>query len=141
MSAVKTVSLYSAFAAIATLVNLLTQEITSGLVRGDFEVQLAILAGTATGLISKYYLDARYIFESKADSTNQSAIEFARYALTGVGTTLLFWGFELGFDAYFETKSARYIGAIIGLTLGYYVKYQLDNHFVFGSKRTVHDSR
>lgn len=141
MNAFKIASLYSAFAALATLVNLISQEIALGVAMSagaSYAIQLAMLAGTAAGLATKYFLDARYIFKSQADTKQKSAREFLAYSLTGVATTLIFWGFELSFDAYFQTKLARYSGAAMGLTLGYCLKYQLDKQLVFVSKGTVH---
>lgn len=133
MTAVKITLLYSFFAVMATLVNLLTQEITSALVLASFELQAAIVMGTATGLITKYVLDKHFIFKYRSSSTRDSIQRFGVYSLTGVFTTLLFWGFEFGFDAYFDTKTGRYAGAIIGLAIGYGIKYHLDKRFVFNS--------
>jgi hypothetical protein len=49
----------------------------------------------------------------------------------GLFTTFIFWGFELGFNFLFESTPMRYLGAVIGLTIGYFVKYQLDLRYVF----------
>ncbi len=49
----------------------------------------------------------------------------------GVFTTLLFWGVEYSFIYFFATHTMRYIGAVIGLILGYGCKYLLDKKFVF----------
>jgi positive regulator of sigma E activity len=49
----------------------------------------------------------------------------------GVFTTLIFWLTEYAFHLVFLTDEMRYIGAILGLSVGYYVKYQLDKRFVF----------
>lgn len=133
--------LYVGFAVIATGVNLLTQEAVLAFLGGDFQLLLAIGAGTATGLVSKFFLDKRYIFLDQTGSKKDSLAKFMAYTLTGVGTTLVFWTFEFGFDAYFNSKTARYIGAIIGLSLGYGLKYQLDNHYVFSAIRTINDPR
>ena len=47
---------------------------------------------------------------------------FALYTLTGVATTLVFWGFEFGFDHIFASKAMRYLGAVIGLAIGYFMR-------------------
>ena len=49
----------------------------------------------------------------------------------GVFTTLIFWGFEITFDYIFNNENAKYAGAVIGLSIGYIVKYLLDKKFVF----------
>lgn len=133
MTPLNTALLYCIFAIIATVVNLLTQEASIFVIDVTFSLEIAIVAGTATGLISKYILDKRFIFRNKSTTTRDSLAKFSTYSLTGVFTTLLFWGFEFGFDSYFGTKFARYSGAIIGLAIGYGIKYRLDKRFVFNS--------
>ena len=54
----------------------------------------------------------------------------------GLVTTAIFWGFEFTFDAIYQTKEMRYVGGVIGLAIGYYVKYQLDKRFVFVAPQT-----
>ncbi len=49
----------------------------------------------------------------------------------GLVTTMIFWGFEYGFHLIFESKKMRYFGGIIGLAIGYFIKYHLDKRFVF----------
>jgi putative flippase GtrA len=133
MTALNTAMLYCIFAAIATLVNLLTQEASISLIKATYSLEIAIVAGTAAGLVSKYILDKRFIFRNKSTTARDSMAKFSAYSLTGVITTLLFWGFEFGFDSYFGTKFARYSGAVMGLAIGYGIKYQLDKRFVFNS--------
>jgi hypothetical protein len=48
--------------------------------------------------------------------------------------TAVFWAVEISFDALFEFAAARYVGAAVGLTLGYSLKYELDRRFVFVAK-------
>jgi preprotein translocase subunit SecA len=38
---------------------------------------------------------------------------------------------EFGFDFLFGTKLMRYVGGVIGLAIGYAIKYQLDKRYVF----------
>ena len=56
---------------------------------------------------------------------------FLLYALTGVVTTMVFWFSEIFFDIMFDFDSAKYVGAIIGLSIGYIAKYYLDKKYVF----------
>jgi putative flippase GtrA len=122
---------YSLLAVLATLINLSIQE---GVVRtydGSFAIYLAMALGTLAGLVSKYLLDKKTIFQFITTSHREDFIKFTLYGLTGVATTAIFWSFELGFDSLIGGKIARYIGAIIGLSIGYGVKYQLDKRYVF----------
>lgn len=122
---------YSFFAVIATLTNLAAQEVSVQLYTGIYSLYLAMLAGTFAGLVCKYQLDKYYIFRFKTNSAHENMRKFLVYGLTGVITTLLFWSFELSFEFWFGTKQARYLGAIIGLSIGYVVKYHLDKRYVF----------
>lgn len=137
MSPLKIAIHYTLFAAVATLVNLLTQELALALYQGSFALVAAMLAGTATGLVTKYMLDKLYIFNHVNRSPSEVIKNFSGYTLTGVFTTALFWVCELGFDALFATDSARITGAVLGLAAGYGIKYQLDKRFVFIPRDTA----
>jgi len=122
---------YSLFAVIATVVNLLVQELSLLLYSDRFALYMAILAGTLAGLYTKYLLDKRYIFRFQTEGLGEHGKHFLLYSFMGVFTTMIFWGMELGFEFVFETRLMRYIGAVLGLSIGYWVKYQLDKRFVF----------
>lgn len=128
--------LYCLFAAIATLVNLGTQELSTLVYSGYGSLGLAIIAGTGTGLVVKYWLDKRYIFKFQTENASHDGQVFVLYTAMGLITTAIFWGFEFGFDYYFQSKEMRYTGAVLGLSIGYISKYQLDKRFVFVSKET-----
>ena len=127
---------YAFFAAVATLTNLAAQETSSLLYSGIASIYLAMAAGTLAGLICKYLLDKKYIFAFETASTKANVKTFFAYTVTGVATTALFWGFELGSDSLFGGKTARYLGAVIGLAIGYGVKYRLDKRYVFLQQET-----
>ena len=126
-----TIILYVVFAIIATIVNLFTQEITSNLFHHQYEIIFSMFTGTLAGLIVKYLLDKTFIFKFETKSQQQDVTTFFFYSLMGVVTTLLFWVTEYTFDMWYETKTMRYVGAIIGLSIGYITKYYLDKKFVF----------
>jgi putative flippase GtrA len=125
------VTLYTVFAVIATLVNLLVQELSLLIYSDRFALYVAILAGTLAGLYTKFILDKRYIFRFQTEGLGEHGKHFLLYSLMGVFTTMIFWGMELSFDYFFQTKLMRYVGAVLGLSIGYWVKYQLDKRFVF----------
>lgn len=91
----------------------------------------SIGVGTFVGLLTKYVLDKKFIFKFQVKNLNQDTKTFIVYASMGLITTLIFLGFELGFDYFFKTKTMRYTGATLGLMIGYWVKYKLDKRFVF----------
>lgn len=123
--------IYTLLAVVATVFNIGSQDIVIRLYHGAYAVTLSILIGTGVGLVVKYFLDKHFIFRFKAQNAAHDAKTFALYTLMGVITTVIFWGFEYAFDAIFQTKELRYVGGVIGLAIGYWVKYRLDKRFVF----------
>ncbi|MCB1665588.1 MAG: GtrA family protein [Pseudomonadales bacterium] len=122
---------YSLFALLAIAANVLSQEASLLLYRGPGELWLSIPTGTAVGLVVKYVLDRKYIFRANTVPLAQDGRQFMAYTATGVITTCLFWGSEILFDQLFATREARYVGAVLGLSAGYLLKYRLDKRFVF----------
>lgn len=122
---------YSFFAAVATLINILFQYISLLIYSSTFGLYIAMFFGTLAGLTVKYILDKKYIFYHIPKDKKDDGKKFLLYSIMGVFTTIIFWGFELGFDAVFESETAKYIGAVLGLSIGYVVKYFLDKEFVF----------
>ncbi len=131
MSAARLAFLYAAFAAFATLVNLVTQHASLAAYDGAFGLWLAIGAGTLTGLVTKYLLDKRWIFADFDRGAAQHARKFSLYTLMGILTTAIFWGSEIAFHEIFGTAFWRDVGAVLGLAVGYTIKYRLDKQFVF----------
>lgn len=123
---------YTAFAIAATAVNIATQDVATAVYQGPYALWAGILAGTGTGLVTKYLLDRRWIFgEGRADLAEHS-VKFTLYTLMGVATTLVFWVTEWTFDRLSGGDELwRYTGAVLGLAVGYSVKYRLDKRFVF----------
>lgn len=124
--------LYSVGALLAIVVNIGTQEAVTWMLPTSFwPVVVSVVCGTGTGLVFKYVWDKTLIFGYRAESAGRGLRTFAGYSLTGLGTTAIFWSFEFGFDLVFGTKVMRYTGAVIGLLIGYVIKYQLDRRYVF----------
>ncbi|WP_336992895.1 GtrA family protein [Leucobacter sp. VD1] len=123
--------LYLLFAAIATATNLLAQAAVVRMLDGTWAVAAGVLVGTLAGLAVKYVLDRRYIFRFRSRSLSNNMRTVVMYTLFSVVTTVIFWGFEFGFDWIFGTEAARYTGAVIGLGIGYAAKYQLDRRYTF----------
>jgi len=122
---------YALFALLSTIVNIASQYLSFIVYDGFLSLYIAMFVGTLAGLVLKYILDKKYIFFHTPKSKKDDASKFMLYSLMGVFTTFIFWGFEIGFDYIYESESAKYIGAVIGLAIGYIVKYFLDKRFVF----------
>jgi putative flippase GtrA len=131
LAATKLTFSYSMFALIATLANIGAQDVLTRIYGGAFSILLSVLIGTGVGLVIKYILDKRYIFRFQTRNAVHDSQTFALYAIMGVVTTVIFWGFEFGFQYIFETKEMRYLGGVIGLAIGYVSKYHLDKRYVF----------
>ncbi|THC45642.1 GtrA family protein [Massilia sp. Mn16-1_5] len=127
----KLIIVYTLLALAATVVNIGTQDVVGRLYKGPFALALAMLIGTAIGLVIKYVLDKRYIFHFQACGIGHDSRTFALYTLMGLITTAMFWSVELGFEQLFGSRSMRYLGAVLGLGVGYVAKYHLDKRYVF----------
>ncbi|MBI1194392.1 MAG: GtrA family protein [Gammaproteobacteria bacterium] len=122
---------YTLFAILSTLANIVSQDVSINIYAGAYSVYLSMIVGTAVGLVVKYVLDKKFIFRFQVRDVAHDSQTFVLYTIMGVVTTVIFWGFELGFDHVFGSKEMRYVGAVLGLAIGYFIKYQLDKRFVF----------
>jgi len=129
--AIKIAVLYTLFAALSTGINIFCQMLSVWIYQGVYKVELSILVGTLSGLPLRYLLEKKYIFQFISKNIQHDGKLFILYSFMGVFTTLIFWLTEYAFHLVFLTDEMRYIGAILGLSVGYYVKYQLDKRFVF----------
>lgn len=128
---------YTIFAVISTLFNLLFQYL-SFLIYSDFAaLYVAMFMGTLAGLVAKYILDKKFIFYHTPINKKDDAKKFALYSLMGVFTTIIFWGTEIAFGTFSQDPNAKYLGAVIGLSIGYIIKYFLDKKYVFIHKEEI----
>ena len=122
---------YTIFALIATIANIGSQDLFLRWYHYHYAIVLSVLIGTIIGLLVKYWLDKRFIFRFQTSSVGEDSRLFTLYTLMGIVTTAIFWGFEFGFHYLFNTDFMRYTGGVLGLAIGYLMKYQLDKRFVF----------
>lgn len=130
MTGLQITALYAAFAALATLINLLVQNVVFFLYASEHAIYLAMPLGAVVGLVVKYVLDRTYIFAAKRSA---SGAEFFKYAATGGALTAVFFVFEFSFWALTGSALWRDLGAVIGLTIGYFAKYHIDKRFIFAA--------
>jgi putative flippase GtrA len=124
---------YVLFAVIAGAANLGAQELFLRVIGWPL---VSVVFGTGVGFVAKYVLDKRWVFFDSFDGHAAEARKIFVYGAFGVGTTLLFWSIELGCWHLAGTAEAKYAGAVVGLTLGNWIKYLLDKHFVFNQAST-----
>ena len=125
---------YVLFAAVSTVANLLMQELVFQLVP-VLRLPMSILAGTVVGFAVKYVLDKNWIFYDAYTSHANEIRKVILYGAFSVVTTAIFWTVEVTFWAIWQTSTAKYTGAVLGLSIGYAAKYLLDREYVFGERR------
>jgi putative flippase GtrA len=123
--------LYICCAGFSMLINICIQMISISLYTKIYAIEVSILAGTLSGLPLRYFLEKQYIFSYQAKNLKHDVALFLPYCLTSILTTLIFWGFEYSFHKLFDHNFLRYVGGIIGLSIGFYIKYELDKKFIF----------
>lgn len=121
---------YVLFAVLSTFVNFMAQHLVV-ITLPMAPLFLSILFGTAAGFAVKYVLDKKWVFADSYTSGRDEARKIGLYAFFSVGTTVIFWAFELSAWAIWHTDLAKYAGGAIGLAIGYCAKYALDKRFVF----------
>lgn len=126
---------YAAFAVIATIANLATQRFVLQFGETVVHFAWAVGGGTIVGLVIKYVLDKRWIFFDLERGVKNHGRKFSLYTAMGLVTTLIFWGTETAFWLIWKTEMMRELGAILGLSIGYVVKYNLDRRFVFTDRQ------
>lgn len=122
---------YGAFAVLATIANLGAQRAVLSFGDGVFAFGFAVFVGTGVGLVLKYILDKRWIFDDRSTGMAAHGRKFGLYTAMGLVTTAIFWGMETAFWLIWDTHAMREVGAVIGLGIGYVTKYFLDRRFVF----------
>ena len=122
---------YTAFAVLATFANLAAQRGVLQFGDSGAHFTAAVGAGTVVGLVIKYILDKRWIFHDFETGLRSHGRKFSRYTAMGLITTAIFWGTETAFWLIWRTDLMRELGAVIGLSIGYVIKYNLDRRFVF----------
>ena len=122
---------YSIFAVVSTVFNLFFQYYSLLIYSDIASLYIAMFIGTLAGLVVKYILDKKYIFYHTAKNKGVDAKKFLLYSFTGVFTTIIFWGTEIAFDYFSYNPNAKFLGAVIGLNIGYIIKYFLDKKYVF----------
>lgn len=121
---------YTLFAVVAGLANLASQALVLN-IAPSLPLVFSILVGTGVGFLAKYALDKHWIFFDGYADQRTELRKITVYGLFSVGTTLLFWASELAAWQLWHTDVAKYCGAVAGLTLGNWIKYQLDKRYVF----------
>jgi putative flippase GtrA len=122
---------YTSFAILSMAINIATQYTFLIIYDGIYNIELSIIAGTLFGLPIRYFLEKKYIFNFITKGLKQDSRLFFLYSFYGIFTTGIFWVTEYLFHLVFFADFMRYLGGVIGLSIGFFVKYQVDKRFVF----------
>ena len=97
-----------------------------------FGLLFQMFIATIIAFIFKYLVDKIFIFKDKTKYFSKTHLKMIfMYGSFAILTTLIFWFFELSFKYFFNFKNAHYIGAVLGLAIGYTIKFLLDKKYVF----------
>lgn len=121
---------YVITAVLSIAANLLAQQVTV-IGAPAAPLMVSIVVGTLVGFLAKYVADKAWTFREAYTTPAAEAQRITVSGLFSVGTTLIFWAFELGFFFVWQTDFAKYTGAVIGLSIGYTAKFWLDRRHVF----------
>jgi len=136
--------LYMAFAGVAIAVNVVTQGVTAlatiGVLGPAVEIRIfsfelwyffALGAGTVAGFVFKFLADKFIVFGEKVvtAASKKTALQLVVYFLFAILTTAIFWGTETLFKLLWS--DLYLVGGVIGLAIGYSLKFVLDRKFVF----------
>ena len=134
MNKKKKVALYIIFAIIATISNLSTQRLILSINKSNLFFLISLVFGTLVGLLIKFFLDKNWIFFDNTRGLKSQGKKFGIYTAMGIFSTVIFWGTETIFWLIWQKDNMRELGAILGLLVGYIIKYRLDKNFVFEKK-------
>ena len=140
-------SVYIKFAVISIIINTSTQIIVQTVYNHidwmllDREIfhnvtygfMFKILIATGVAFIFKYIIDKAIVFEVNGvlDSKRMKLRQFGFYLLFSFVTTIIFWGIVLVFKMIFADQWAELVGTVVGLSIGYTIKFFLDCKIAF----------
>jgi len=130
------VAKYTIFAIISSLVSLFFQWLSFFFYSGAGSLYVAMSIGVLAALATKYTLDKKWIFCYTPLNKKDEMKKFIGYSFMGVFTTVVFVVIEMSFYYLLPYDNAKYIGVLIGLVVGYTMKYFLDKRYVFVNKIT-----
>ncbi len=123
--------MYLLFICLSMAMNMCSQMLSMLVYKDAYAVEISIFIGTAVGLPIRYFLEKRYIFYFKSTNFQHDGKLFMLYSFMGIFTTAIFWSIEYTFHLVFMNETMRYFGALVGLIIGFYIKYCLDKKYVF----------
>ena len=140
--------IYMVFAALSIILNLASQYIVREIIliivpnfanqeilHFEYWFLIALGFGTVIGFLFKFIVDKFVVFEEKLSKNTKKELQkttkqISMYFGFAIFTTMIFWGFEFSFK-FFLPGNWYLFGGLLGLIVGYTVKFLLDSRFVF----------
>ena len=140
--------IYMVFAALSIILNIGSQYIlrvilqilipnfaNQKLLSFEYWFLISLGFGTVIGFLFKFIVDKFIVFEEKLTNDKiadlqKTTKQITLYFTFAIFTTMIFWGFEFSFK-FFLPGNWYLIGGLVGLIIGYSVKFLLDREFVF----------
>lgn len=140
--------IYMFFAALSIILNLGSQYVAKEIIlilipdfgnkvflHFEYWFLTALGFGTVIGFVFKFIVDKFVVFEERISKNARQELQKTTKQITmyfgfAIFTTIIFWGFEFSFK-FFLPGYWYLVGGLIGLIVGYTVKFLLDSRFVF----------
>tara|TARA_B100000989_G_scaffold299003_1_gene291845 strand:- start:5206 stop:5595 length:390 start_codon:yes stop_codon:yes gene_type:complete len=97
-----------------------------------YRVELSIIIATALTMPARYVLERKFIFSRIRYSSDTKS--FLVYTFSACIATVIFIVTEYVFHLVFANDALRYLGGMIGLSLGFYFKFWFDTLKVYEGK-------
>lgn len=144
-------TIYMSFAAVSIILNLASQYLVrillvfflpkfanTEILHLEYWFLIALGFGTLIGFLFKFLVDKFVVFEERLLENRKAEIQktskqLSLYLGFAIFTTMIFWGFEFTFKILLSGNWYLF-GGLIGLIIGYTVKFLLDRRFVFNTQ-------
>lgn len=126
----KIVAKYSFISFISILFNVIAQFIFTKLFYYNYNFLIEMFLGSISGVTVKIILDRTYIFYYMNEKSIGNILRFVVYSFFEIISILLFIILEVIFNFFIPIPFSRYLGVIIGLSIGYSIKYHFDKRYI-----------
>ena len=140
--------IYMTFAVISIILNIASQYIlrvilqdlipefaNQKLLSFEYWFLISLGFGTIIGFLFKFVVDKFVVFDAILNKDKIADLQYTTKQISlyfgfAIFTTLIFWGFEFSFK-FFLPGNWYLFGGLVGLIIGYTIKFLLDRKFVF----------
>jgi len=125
------VSRYFCVASSSIVLNILIQFLSVQIYRGIFFIELSIIIATLLTMPTRYFIEKNYVFYGLQKSSD--SLSFSMYTFSAIVSTIIFWSIEYSFHLIYYSDLLRYLGGILGLSIGFIIKFFIDKLYIFNT--------